>query len=196
MSSKAPHIQFTGPPKNRDTVTLGITGHRKLNFQNSIAQSIQTVFSSLFDTQITKNPTTAKITLLSPIAEGADRLAAKEILNFPHHTLHVILPLLQADYENDFLTTESQTEFKNLLVLADSIKTLPPQTTRGESYLAVGCHIVDNCDILLAVWDGLPARGKGGTAEIVAYARKCEKPVIVIDSENPTRIVYERLLIT
>jgi hypothetical protein len=33
---------------------------------------------------------------------------------------------------------------------------------------------------LWAVWDGLPARGYGGTAEVVAYARAHAMPVKVI----------------
>jgi hypothetical protein len=33
---------------------------------------------------------------------------------------------------------------------------------------------------LCAVWDGLPARGYGGTADVVAYARQHGKPVHVI----------------
>ena len=37
------------------------------------------------------------------------------------------------------------------------------------------------------VWDGLPARGHGGTAEIVAYARTLGKPVTVIWREGVTR---------
>ncbi len=42
---------------------------------------------------------------------------------------------------------------------------------------------MDECDVLLAVWDGKPAAGRGGTAEIVAYALKRRVPVVAI----PTR---------
>jgi hypothetical protein len=35
-------------------------------------------------------------------------------------------------------------------------------------------------EVLIAVWDGLPARGLGGTADVVAYAKQCGRPVEVI----------------
>jgi hypothetical protein len=35
-------------------------------------------------------------------------------------------------------------------------------------------------DELFAVWDGEPARGYGGTADVVAYARQLGTPVRII----------------
>jgi hypothetical protein len=40
--------------------------------------------------------------------------------------------------------------------------------------------LVEECEQLLTIWDGLPAKGEGGTADIVAYARKRGRRVIVI----------------
>ncbi|OEV05450.1 hypothetical protein [Streptomyces oceani] len=40
---------------------------------------------------------------------------------------------------------------------------------------------------LLAVWDGQPSRGYGGTAEVVAYARRMGVPVTVLWPEGATR---------
>ena len=42
----------------------------------------------------------------------------------------------------------------------------------------VGQYVVDHCDVLIAVWDGQPARGRGGTAEIVQYAQEQNRPII------------------
>ena len=39
-------------------------------------------------------------------------------------------------------------------------------------YLAAGCRVAALADLLLAVWDGEPARGRGGTADVVAFARR------------------------
>ena len=41
---------------------------------------------------------------------------------------------------------------------------------------------VNDADALLALWDGQAARGKGGTADVVDYARSLGKPVIIIDA--------------
>lgn len=163
---------------------IAITGHRRLIHQSTIAISIRSVLGNLEPLHKT---------LLTPLAEGADRIAAHEILRLPNGILHAILPLQIDDYETDFPTPESRAEFRQLLAAATDIKILPPQPTRAEAYLAVGCHVVDSCDILLAVWDGKPARGMGGTAEVVAYAREQGKPLILIDSNDPSRITRERL---
>ncbi|PMX86640.1 hypothetical protein C1X43_34300, partial [Pseudomonas sp. GW460-C3] len=49
------------------------------------------------------------------------------------------------------------------------------------AYLDCGIETVNACDVLVALWDGEPARGRGGTAEIVTYARELGQPLIVID---------------
>jgi len=48
--------------------------------------------------------------------------------------------------------------------------------------------MIDGADELYAVWDGKPARAYGGTADVVAYARKHGKPVRVIwpDGDSAT----------
>jgi len=49
-----------------------------------------------------------------------------------------------------------------------------------ESYYQAGRWIVDHCDWMVAVWNGLPSRGRGGTADIVAYARRTQRPLVHI----------------
>ena len=41
-------------------------------------------------------------------------------------------------------------------------------------------------DIVLAVWKGKPAKGKGGTADVVAYAIRRRVPLIHIDPISHT----------
>lgn len=47
--------------------------------------------------------------------------------------------------------------------------------------------LVGLVDRLLAVWDGKPARGYGGTADVVAYARRTGVPVRVLWPEGASR---------
>ncbi len=115
--------------------------------------------------------------MVSPLAEGADRLAAKAALAIGYQ-LFVILPFPAEEYAQDF--PASVVEFEALLARADGgVRTLPG--VRGEaeaaSYEAVGHAVVAACDVLIAIWDGLPARGRGGTAEIVSHALKLGRPV-------------------
>jgi hypothetical protein len=57
-------------------------------------------------------------------------------------------------------------------------------SVRNTLYRNVGEHIVDNSDILVAIWDGNLSNGTGGTAEIVEYAKKKNKKILHINSES------------
>jgi hypothetical protein len=41
-------------------------------------------------------------------------------------------------------------------------------------------HMLADADVLLAVWDGQPARGYGGTADVVNAARDQGIPVTIV----------------
>ena len=47
--------------------------------------------------------------------------------------------------------------------------------------------MLDRAERLFAVWDGKPARGYGGTADVVAEARSQGIPVTVIWPEGASR---------
>jgi hypothetical protein len=48
------------------------------------------------------------------------------------------------------------------------------------SYERANRAILDRSDVLIAVWDGDPARGRGGTGDVVHDALERSLPVIVI----------------
>ena len=58
------------------------------------------------------------------------------------------------------------------------------------AYAAVGAAVLEHSDLLLAIWDGEEARGRGGTAEVV-QAAAYRMPVVWI---HPDRGVEVRLL--
>ncbi len=84
---------------------------------------------------------------------------------------------------------------------------MPPTVVRDEAYARAGEDVLDRCDVLLAVWDGQPAQGRGGTGEVVRRAREMGKPLLDVRAGNhlpgtdaPTslgaeqgRLVVERL---
>ena len=49
-----------------------------------------------------------------------------------------------------------------------------------EAFLAAGRRVAEECDWLIAAWDGEPSRGLGGTADVVAYAGQIGKRVEVV----------------
>jgi len=64
------------------------------------------------------------------------------------------------------------------------VDTLAFREPSEEAFFAAGKAVVDACDWLIAVWDGEPARGLGGSADVVAYARNQGRRVDVIWPEG------------
>ncbi|WP_345864350.1 hypothetical protein [Sphingomonas qilianensis] len=115
--------------------------------------------------------------LVSALAEGADQYGAMAAIELGYR-LQAILPLPQEDYRQDFDAVGAR-KFDALRGQADRILELPPQHSgREESYTLAGRAIIAHCDILIALWDGEPARGTGGTADVVSMALRRGVPVI------------------
>ena len=117
--------------------------------------------------------------LITPLARGADRLAARAALALGY-ALHVPMPFPQAEYEKDFDTAEDLAEFRALLAEAGADQLAldgdhGPEVNRA--YEAVGRYVVRHSDLLIAIWDGGPGSGRGGTADIVRYAANTGVPV-------------------
>src|SRR5687768_7334812 len=100
-------------------VTIGVTGHRFLTDTDRISAGIDQVFARIEQT-FHGQP----LTLISSLAEGADRLVAGRVLSRRAARLVVPLPLPVWDYLNDFESPESQEEFRGLLEHADDIISL------------------------------------------------------------------------
>ena len=114
---------------------------------------------------------------VTALAAGADQLVAAEILQTGGH-LHVIVP--SRNYERSFATTEDLASFRSLLAAAHDVTRLDYAEPSEEAFLAAGKTVVDSCEMLIAIWDGKPARGLGGTADVVRYARDTGKAVSIV----------------
>lgn len=170
---------------------IGVTGHKKLKNEVILRQSVKKVLS-LIDKIVHKNlkHTRYIFSVISPLAEGADRLVAGEVIyreasrGIDDKMLDVVLPLPMDDYMQDFKTEESKKEFKAFISKAKSVITLDNASSRDAAYENVGHYVVDICDFLIAIWDGKSAAGKGGTAQIVECARNVGRHIFWINSEN------------
>jgi hypothetical protein len=120
------------------------------------------------------------IVAYSALAEGADRIVAEAVLGTESGRLEVFLPSPIDKYLRTFTNVESKEQFNTLLGRATSVTKTPTRTSQEESYELAGRMVVDRSDVLLALWDGKPSGGPGGTAEIVAYALHKRVPVVVI----------------
>lgn len=134
--------------------------------------------------------------LVSALAEGTDRLAADAAP--PGWRLEALLPMPLALYRADFLApgegrSASADAFDAYLARAGSVTELPllgPELRdeqRPAQYEALGRALVRQIDCLVAVWDGKPPRGPGGTAFVVTLAAERGLPVVWIDLAGAIR---------
>jgi hypothetical protein len=120
---------------------------------------------------------------LSSLAVGADQLFATTVLELGGQ-LEVIVPF--PEYPDRFSGDHARDAYDDLLSRASRIETLLPSKSDESGYLAAGQRIASNSDVLLAVWGGRPAKGSGGTADIVEFGRRIGRRVIHINPETAT----------
>lgn len=149
---------------------LGITGHQLI--PDAARESVVDALKR----EIERASQPSSLWGLTSLAVGADQLFAGLVLR-AGGKLHVIIPSNSYDgtFRNDGLT-----RYHTLLTAATKVERLDFDEPSEEAFFAAGCRIVESCDILLAVWDGKPSRGLGGTADVVQYARSSGRPVEII----------------
>ncbi|WP_114906928.1 hypothetical protein [Ornithinimicrobium murale] len=114
---------------------------------------------------------------ISSLAAGADQRFAQAVLDYGGE-LHVVLPSF--NYASSMETEQDRSGYQKFLAAATKVEQLNYPQPSEDAYLAAGRRVVDLSDVLIAVWDGLPARGKGGTADVVAYAHRAGRRVEVV----------------
>ncbi|HEY2765388.1 MAG TPA: hypothetical protein VGJ13_15465 [Pseudonocardiaceae bacterium] len=147
---------------------LGITGHRSLP-----AHTVDLVQYSLRHELAQYGATIIGVTAL---ADGADQLFARAVVDQGGH-LEVIVPA--AGYREG-LPTESHEEYDDLLDQALKVHRLEFTESTSEAHMAASTLMISMIDELVAVWDQQPARGHGGTADVVTHARERGRPVRII----------------
>ncbi len=160
-------------------LVVGVTGHRDLRTEDHepLKQQIRKIFAELRQ----RYPATPLV-LFSPLAEGADRLAAQVALE-PDLGIRLVvpLPMPKDEYEKDFATPQSKAEFNDLLRKAErsfplsgaegspEVNDLEKEKGRAGFYALVGAYIARHSQILIALWDGAESTKTGGTAEVVRF---------------------------
>ena len=160
-------------------ITIGVTGHRILTELEKINVGVDEALRRI-EQAFPAQP----LTIISSLAEGADRLVALRVLAHTNARLVVPLPLSKSDYMTDFESAESKEEFLYLLNEADEVIELPPAPTRNEAYDAAGSYVLEHCDVLITIWDGQGAQGQGGTGAIVTRAREKGTPLAWVHAGN------------
>lgn len=221
--------QVTCPLRPSLALRIGITGTRKL-LSNQLKdirtqltemlrvakQRMQELAHEPMVEQFYSNEEGAGVVpimrMTSPLARGADRLAAEAALDLGYE-LHVPMPFAQAEYEKDFTGSDKNhpeevqltakgdlEEFGRLLAQAlthfaldgarDQAGAMIYEDYENHSYESVGRFVVMHCDLLIAIWDGKPSNGRGGTADIVRFAIATGIPVWWIHATVPQSPVW------
>ena len=116
------------------------------------------------------------VTGLSVLADGADQIFARAVLDLGGQ-IEAVIPAVSY---RDGLPSETHAEYDSLLAQAVKVHRLPFTDSTSQSHMAASQFMITQADQLWAVWDGQPARGYGGTADVVAHARDQGMPVQVI----------------
>jgi hypothetical protein len=183
----------TTMPKPVPTLRVGVTGHRANKLPPPTAERLRPVIRAALERlkglldRLQRERADADrgahpvLRIVSPLAEGADRLVAAEGLALGAELL-CPLPFLRLSYRRDFVEPASLAEFDALILRATSVIELggdyDTEDTRKVAYAAVGEYVVDESDAVIALWDGEASGGQGGTAEIVERARRKGRPVL------------------
>jgi hypothetical protein len=156
--------------------TVGFSGRRELAEPGKIAAVISCELAVL------KGKIKGELAAVSSIAIGADTLFAEEVLKLGVPWI-ALLPFPREEFAKDFAAADwARAEQCLSRALAEEVWS--PVADRPNAYHDVGINTVDECDVLLAVWDGGPADGSGGTADMARYARRKKKPLVWIHSET------------
>lgn len=124
--------------------------------------------------------------VVSALAEGADQWIADEALALGYD-LQCPLPFAREEYEKDFEDPAAQTEYLRLLSRASTVLELDGKVESDDqgarkpssaAYEAVGRAVLNQTDLLMAIWDGKPEQGRGGTGAVVTEALQRGIPVV------------------
>jgi hypothetical protein len=149
---------------------IGVTGHSSLS--DATARLVAEALRALLATHPAD-----ELVGLTCLARGADQIFARVVLELGG-SVEVVLPA--ADYRERKVKPDNTAEFDALITRATSVHTMPLPESNREAYLAASEHVMANADEMVAVWDGSPPDGAGGTADVVHTARQRDIPVTVV----------------
>jgi NAD(P)H-dependent FMN reductase len=187
-------VPLTPPP----VLVVGFSGKREIPDPARVAAGIDAALEWIL--RATGSAAGGRpLVALSAVAEGADTLFAEAVLarGIPWR---LILPFPPADFFAAFASPAARERAEKLAARAGSIEfpeTAPdglpvrpldpdPDEKRctDAAHARCGVRLVDAADMLVIVTDGAPARGPGGSSEILQNARARGKPCVVIHRDT------------
>ena len=195
---------MSAPPRLPFVLSVGVTGHRKealpAEVCTDLEERIRSALTLLIEGAAAVHAQEApfysdeplRLLFISPLADGSDQIAASVAVELGFE-LHVVLPFARATYRRELADDQSRSNFDELLKKASCVLELPGEHERPiDAYVMTGRATIAHCDLMLGVWDGLPPRGRGGTAEVIELAVVNGTPVVhvPIDPKEPSRLLW------
>jgi hypothetical protein len=203
------------PAKPRLAYRIGIVGHRPNRLvaadlpllQQSLATVVFLAARQLVDAAAANaphfTPERPLLRLVTSLAEGADRLFARAVLDDPRIAALPVdlafscpLPFFREEYQQDFappaaLQRDSLNDFQHLLdamttrAAVDVFELDGARSAGPAAYAAAGRVVVNQSDLLVLVWDGRHHGESGGTEEMISFAASAGIPIVWIDAHAP-----------
>lgn len=182
-------------PRHPLTFSLGVTGHRSELLGLGAAAVAERIKQALRDIRLAVTqrfaPDAPRLVMVSPLADGADQLAADSALALEFE-LHALLPF-SLEQTRAEVAEPFRGDFDRLAEAATCVIELGANPDEPlEAYVAAGEETITRSDFLLAVWDGQAPRGRGGTGEVVGLAIADGTPIvhIPIDPAKPLTLMW------
>lgn len=172
-----PSIQ--SPP----SIRIGIVGHRFIP-NRRVEDFIRSECHQILDSVQSRSP---GLTAVSAIAEGADSIFAEVALSLSI-PLEIIRPFER--YPDDFLTLESREIYTTLCASACQEERLAFVDRSTDAYFEAMQWVVKRSDLLIAAWDGIEGRGRGGTSDAIHHARDRHRDWVHLDVTTLRRNTY------
>ncbi len=165
-------------------LVIAVTGHRNLCAEElpGLRRSVRDFLVDMRDRFPDR-----RLQLLTPLAEGADQLAADVALELELEVI-AVLPMSASAYRDDFPSPDRLEAFDLKLARMHEVIELPPVqghaadahaepgAERDAQYAQLGVFLAAHCHLLLAIWDGKPSDHVGGTADVVQFHHDSHMP--------------------
>ncbi|SNQ49888.1 conserved hypothetical protein [Frankia canadensis] len=157
-------------------LVVGVTGHRGLTDEQRafVAGELWRLLAPL---------SPGGFAGISCLADGADTVFADVVLKLGGRLISVI----PAAGYRELQPADHRPEYDRLVRSSAEVRRQDRPSPDPASLMLASRVLVDSSDRIIAVWDGLPARGYGGTADVVDYARLRGRPVQIIWPDGDVR---------
>ena len=184
-----------------NTLRVGGIGHRPSRLKHassdrlleqikSVLSSTRTIVNELLTASGDCLNGETMLRVITSLAEGSDQFIATAALALGVK-LECPLPFPREIFESTFSDQGSIPAFRKLIIQADVVFEMGGDLGKPEdAYHDTARALLAQSDILLAISDGQPAAGIGGTSETIDFAYQRGIGIFIIEAAAPHRIRF------